>query len=65
MTSVQSQSSYRVVVTREHRSLRTSRTLHDEVIWIGSLAPVPTAKELDRGGDAGESRPYRVDDVRF
>jgi hypothetical protein len=65
MTSVQSQSSYRVVVTGEHRSLRTSRTLHDEVIWIGSLEPIPTAKELHRDGEAGESRTYRVDDVRF
>jgi hypothetical protein len=65
MTSVQSQSSYRVIVTREHRSLRTNRTLHDEVIWIGSLEPIPTTKQLERLGDAGDSRPYRVDDARF
>jgi hypothetical protein len=44
--TVQPQSPYRVVVTREHRSWRTNRTLHDEVIWIGSLAPVPTKNEL-------------------
>jgi hypothetical protein len=64
MTSVQSQSSYRVVITRELRSRRTNRTLRDEVIWIGSLEPVPTEKELD-GAVADDSRPYRADDARF
>ena len=63
MTSVQSQ--YRVVVTREHRSRPTNRTLHDEVIWIGSLEPVPPRKELYRLGDADDSRPNRVDNIRF
>jgi hypothetical protein len=63
MTSVQSP--YRVVVTREHRSRPTNRTLHDEVIWIGSLEPVPPKKELYRVGDADDSRPSRVDNARF
>ena len=62
MTSVQSQ--YRVVVTREHRSRPTNRTLHDEVIWIGSLEPVPPRKELYRLV-ADDSRPNRVDNIRF
>ena len=64
MTSVQSQSPYRVVVTRELRSRRTNRTLHDEVIWIGSLEPVPTNKELGVD-DADHARPYRIDVGRF
>jgi hypothetical protein len=63
MTSVQPP--YRVVIAREHRSRPTNRTLHDEVIWIGSLEPVPTKKELHRVGDADDSRPYRVDNIRF
>jgi hypothetical protein len=64
MTAVQSQSPYRVVVTRELRSRRTNRTLHDEVSWIGSLEPVPTKKELGVD-DADHARPYRIDDGRF
>ncbi len=56
---------YRVVIAREHRSRPTNRTLHDEVIWIGSLEPVPTKKELYRVGDADDSRSYRVDNIRF
>jgi hypothetical protein len=63
MTSAQSP--YRVVVTRERRSRPTNRTLHDEVIWIGSLEPVPPRKELYRLGDADDSRPNRVDNIRF
>jgi hypothetical protein len=63
--AVQPQSEYRVVVTREHRSWRTNRTLHNEVIWIGSLASVPTKNELGRSLDADDSSPYRVDGARF
>ena len=63
MTSVQPP--YRVVIACEHRSLPTNRTLHDEVIWIGSLEPVPTKKELYRVGDADDARPHRVNNIRF
>ena len=63
MTSVQPP--YRVVIAREHRSRPTNRTLHDEVIWIGSLEPVPPKNELYRVGDADDSRPHPVDHLRF
>lgn len=64
MTYVQSQFPYRVVVTRELRSRRTNRTLHDEVIWIGSLEPAPTKKELGVD-DADHPGPRRIDGARF
>ena len=63
MTSVQSPLS-----SRRHPRTQisaTNRTLHDEVIWIGSLEPVPPREELYRLGDADDSRPNRVDNIRF
>jgi hypothetical protein len=63
--TVQPQPPYRVVVTHEHRSRRTNRTLHDEANWIGSLVPVPTKNEFGRVVDVPDSPPYRVDDARF
>ena len=62
MTSVQSP--YRVVVTREHRSRPTNRTLHDEVIWIGSRNRFRPGKS-STASVMPDSRPNRVDNIRF